>query len=111
MRLRCIHGNPSVLPDHSLCCKASAILGSGDLFLDVVAEIVECLHIRHLFGLDLEAKLLLDDDHDVDEIEAVDADVFLQTGFRLDLFFINLKVLDEELFDSISCLSIYVVDC
>ena len=75
------------------------MLRSSGLFLDVVAEIVESLHIRHLFGLDLETKLLLDDDHDVDKIEAVDANVFLQTGFRLDLFFINLKVLDEELFD------------
>ena len=71
----------------------------GGLFLDVVAEIVERLHVRHLFGLDLEAEFLLDDDHDVDEIEAVDADVFLQTGLRLDFFFVNLKVLYEELLD------------
>ena len=75
------------------------MLGLGGLFLYVVAEIVECLHIRHLFSLDLEAKLLLDDDHDVDKIEAVDADVFFQAGFWLDFFFINFKILDEEFSD------------
>ena len=57
--------------------------------LDVVAELAECLHIGHFLCLDLEAKFLLDDDHDVDEIKAVDADVFFQAGFRLDLFFVN----------------------
>ena len=96
MSERCIQGCPSVLPDHSLCCRVSAIQQSGNLGFDVVAELAEGLHLGHFFRLDFEAELLLDNDHDVYEIEAVDANVFLQTGFRLDFLFVNLKVLNEE---------------
>ena len=40
----------------------------GCLLLDIVAEILECLDVSHLFGLDLETEFALDDDHDVNEI-------------------------------------------
>ena len=73
MSERCIQGCPSVLPDHSLCCKVSAIWQSGNLGFDIVAELAEGLHLGHVFRLDLEAKGLFDDDHDIHEIKAVDS--------------------------------------
>ena len=41
------------------------------LALDIVAELAERLHAGHLLWLDLETEFLLDDDDDVNEVEAV----------------------------------------
>ena len=84
MSERYIHGCPSVLPDHSLCCRVSAIQQSGYLAFDIFAELAEGLNLSHVFRLDLEAELLLDDDHDIHEIEAVDTNVFFQTSISVD---------------------------
>ena len=99
MSERCIHGKPPVLPDHSLCCSGSAIRQSGNLGFDIVAELAESLHLSHIFSLDLEAKGLLDDDHDIHEIKAVDANVFLQAGLGFDLFFVKFKVFYQKILD------------
>ena len=54
------------------------------------------LEVLELLGTHLEAELLLDQDDDVHDLEAVDAEVLLQAGVLLDLRFVNLQLVDEK---------------
>ena len=47
-------------------------------------------------GLNLEAEFLVDDDDDVDEVEAVDAHVVLELGIVLDFVLVNFELVNEE---------------
>ncbi len=80
---------------------------STDLTLNVIAELAERGDALHLLGLDLKAEVAFYDDHNVYEVETVDAHVVLQTGIGENLFLINLQLVNEEcsyfFFNFLSC--------
>ena len=74
--------------------------GRGELVayfaLDVVAELLEGVDTCHLFGLDFETELALDDDYNVHEVEAINAEIVLQQGIGVNVFFFYFEVFNEE---------------